>query len=120
MPAANSAWASRVNFASKAALGAIVFFFQAEDGIRDLIVTGVQTCALPILKPKSCATLERAARSRSWRARSSNHAGAPGDWRSRLFVWQATSAISPTSSSRGDRKRGVEGKRGDLGGRRII
>src|SRR5216683_4972548 len=27
------------------------FFFQAEDGIRDLIVTGVQTCALPILAP---------------------------------------------------------------------
>src|SRR2546421_6901365 len=26
-----------------------LFFFQAEDGIRDLIVTGVQTCALPIL-----------------------------------------------------------------------
>src|SRR5256886_6838206 len=26
-----------------------VFFFQAEDGIRDLTVTGVQTCALPIL-----------------------------------------------------------------------
>src|SRR5690349_22041506 len=25
------------------------FFFQAEDGIRDLYVTGVQTCALPIL-----------------------------------------------------------------------
>src|SRR5206468_10177116 len=25
-----------------------VFFFQAEDGIRGLIVTGVQTCALPI------------------------------------------------------------------------
>src|SRR3989440_7513434 len=26
----------------------VFFFFQAEDGIRDLIVTGVQTCALPI------------------------------------------------------------------------
>src|SRR5206468_5164893 len=26
------------------------FFFQAEDGIRYLIVTGVQTCALPILE----------------------------------------------------------------------
>src|SRR5690606_40265415 len=26
-------------------------FFQAEDGIRDFHVTGVQTCALPILKP---------------------------------------------------------------------
>src|SRR2546422_4633292 len=31
------------------------FFFQAEDGIRDVAVTGVQTCALPIslsLRPK--------------------------------------------------------------------
>ena len=27
----------------------IFFFFQAEDGIRDDLVTGVQTCALPIL-----------------------------------------------------------------------
>src|SRR5256886_12567581 len=26
----------------------LAFFFQAEDGIRDLTVTGVQTCALPI------------------------------------------------------------------------
>src|SRR3712207_7244711 len=26
----------------------VVFFFQAEDGIRDIGVTGVQTCALPI------------------------------------------------------------------------
>jgi len=25
-----------------------IFFFQAEDGIRDIGVTGVQTCALPI------------------------------------------------------------------------
>ena len=26
----------------------VYFFFQAEDGIRDRLVTGVQTCALPI------------------------------------------------------------------------
>src|SRR3712207_7371865 len=26
----------------------LIFFFQAEDGIRDIGVTGVQTCALPI------------------------------------------------------------------------
>src|SRR5687768_17752772 len=26
----------------------LLFFFQAEDGIRDVAVTGVQTCALPI------------------------------------------------------------------------
>src|SRR5256885_7620972 len=31
-----------------AEVGRIFFFFQAEDGIRDYKVTGVQTCALPI------------------------------------------------------------------------
>src|SRR2546430_5629749 len=36
-----------VVIASMRAIG--FFFFQAEDGIRDLTVTGVQTCALPIL-----------------------------------------------------------------------
>src|SRR5256885_9657225 len=29
-------------------MATVVFFFQAEDGIRDYKVTGVQTCALPI------------------------------------------------------------------------
>src|SRR3712207_7073954 len=29
-------------------MGEMLFFFQAEDGIRDIGVTGVQTCALPI------------------------------------------------------------------------
>src|SRR5690606_21471821 len=32
-----------------------VFFFQAEDGIRDFHVTGVQTCALPILDAEESA-----------------------------------------------------------------
>src|SRR5690349_23752467 len=31
----------------------VFFFFQAEDGIRDLYVTGVQTCALPICRAPS-------------------------------------------------------------------
>src|SRR5690625_4192574 len=35
------------------------FFFQAEDGIRDGHVTGVQTCALPILSPVSSAATPR-------------------------------------------------------------
>src|SRR5438093_8893399 len=30
----------------------VFFFFQAEDGIRDWSVTGVQTCALPIWSPR--------------------------------------------------------------------
>src|SRR5216684_6176569 len=47
----------------------LVFFFQAEDGIRDVAVTGVQTCALPILGPeragdKSAERLQVARRQR--------------------------------------------------------
>src|SRR5256886_10391828 len=43
----------------------VVFFFQAEDGIRDLTVTGVQTCALPIwLRPREGARRNRSTRSR--------------------------------------------------------
>src|SRR6266513_5458209 len=38
-----------------------LFFFQAEDGIRDRNVTGVQTCALPISPEERVAVLERAA-----------------------------------------------------------
>src|SRR5256885_4165790 len=36
-----------------------VFFLQAEDGIRDYKVTGVQTCALPILRAYSSAVRMR-------------------------------------------------------------
>src|SRR5688500_15054082 len=56
------------------------FFFQAEDGIRDYKVTGVQTCALPIFGfcalPRSSRTTRRAwpATSRS----SSTRTGSPG------------------------------------------
>src|SRR5687768_18095834 len=43
------------------------FFFQAEDGIRDVAVTGVQTCALPIFHadrdvPAALAGVDRVAR----------------------------------------------------------
>src|SRR5256886_10327446 len=41
----------------------ICFFFQAEDGIRDLTVTGVQTCALPILSCWACSwSLDKSSR----------------------------------------------------------
>src|SRR4030066_592022 len=57
------------------------FFFQAEDGIRDSSVTGVQTCALPICRTGSCARRRRRrdgparARARA-RARGGNGRGA--------------------------------------------
>src|SRR5690606_39540987 len=37
------------------------FFFQAEDGIRDFHVTGVQTCALPISETLQAALSDRLA-----------------------------------------------------------
>src|SRR2546430_3054210 len=43
-----------------------LFFFQAEDGIRDLTVTGVQTCALPIYRRGDAAA--RHGRRRSGRS----------------------------------------------------
>src|SRR2546430_8489471 len=67
------------------------FFFQAEDGIRDLTVTGVQTCALPICDDRAVAAvrehdaievvdvLDAAHRSESDLRRAGNEAS-PGDF----------------------------------------
>src|SRR5687768_5802367 len=41
------------------------FFFQAEDGIRDVAVTGVQTCALPIVIA-NCKTINRKGQEGTW------------------------------------------------------
>src|SRR6266849_10151726 len=73
----------------------LFFFFQAEDGIRDPLVTGVQTCALPIFDQGGC--IERLLVS-----------GARG----RL--------VAVPSAVVEDRKSVVWGKSVDLGGRRII
>src|SRR5256885_4980566 len=40
----------------KCVTAVVFFFFQAEDGIRDYKVTGVQTCALPISSTRLPAT----------------------------------------------------------------
>src|SRR6266498_3550082 len=39
-------------------MGYVFFFFQAEDGIRDADVTGVQTCALPIFDRDKFSTAD--------------------------------------------------------------
>src|SRR2546429_9816097 len=83
----------------------VIFFFQAEDGIRDVAVTGVQTCALPIL----IAMDEHPAAAVRQKADSSIVVGMRlvKDGRAGAFV-------------SADRKSVVEGKSVDLGGRRII
>src|SRR5947207_8456900 len=75
------------------------FFFQAEDGIRDHCVTGVQTCALPISAWRRSVPLAA--------SMLPNTATQP----------RRMPATPPTASSR-DRKSVVEGKRVDLGGGR--
>src|SRR2546430_12684613 len=56
--------------------GWFVFFFQAEDGIRDLTVTGVQTCALPIShgarSPRAPATVPESRRTSGSRGRAAS------------------------------------------------
>src|SRR2546430_13576612 len=55
----------------------LFFFFQAEDGIRDLTVTGVQTCALPISRPQRPSTALQPAGPRSATAGAPRAPAAP-------------------------------------------
>src|SRR5437764_15304645 len=71
------------------------FFFQAEDGIRDTSVTGVQTCALPIFNPVDLQ-VDRIDLNRSGIGNFSHNIDA------------------------GEDRKSVVGKSVDLGGRRII
>src|SRR5256885_13190793 len=48
----------------------IFFFFQAEDGIRDYKVTGVQTCALPICRLRWTIVIAQAYRKVAAKSRS--------------------------------------------------
>src|SRR5207237_6320191 len=52
----------RVVFLHVCAVCVFFFFFQAEDGIRDSSVTGVQTCALPICMHEVSPGIERVGR----------------------------------------------------------
>src|ERR1035437_2574406 len=80
-----------------------IFFFQAEDGIRDIGVTGVQTCALPISIPSptrdtlsSASTSRRAPMAPYWSARMHS-------W---LFPGRATTEGPSTGETPGQRCRG--------------
>src|SRR5260221_9240211 len=96
------------------------FFFQAEDGIRDHCVTGVQTCALPISGDCSQVWRESAAeKSRSGVAAFTPYLRAVSG-STRLRCSTSARRASRMRSSALDRKSVVEGKRVDLGGRRII
>src|SRR5690606_40700996 len=70
-------------------------FFQAEDGIRDFHVTGVQTCALPIWRRRALAAGAGSRATHARAARTTRPAGLPEDQR-----WQGPAprgARAPTA-----------------------
>src|SRR6266511_468766 len=69
----------------------VFFFFQAEDGIRDFHVTGVQTCALPILAP---ARWERAG---SFTETAT--LGTAASWKTASIPWTARAAAPGSAQS---------------------
>src|SRR2546422_11202355 len=94
----------------------VVFFFQAEDGIRDVAVTGVQTCALPISLDRALPRLRRFLRRphREALARGGTHAlpqgSGPGARSSRGGSPQDR-GTGPRSPTRRTRDRAVPGDR---------
>src|SRR5687767_15982849 len=98
-------------------ISGLYFFFQAEDGIRDKLVTGVQTCALPIssrssrLSPSArrsssaCTMASTVARDRSCRgARRSEERRVGKECRSRWSAYDeknnAETARQPLENQR--------------------
>src|SRR3712207_8229127 len=97
-------------------------FFQAEDGIRDIGVTGVQTCALPILCPPLAAA-EAMARYAGWRPGTDPEPARLQASKESFRRARAAGVRIVNGSDMGvfaDRKRVGEGKSVDLGGRRCI
>src|SRR5690606_41206782 len=96
------------------------FFFQAEDGIRDFHVTGVQTCALPIsgvISVTSGPTSERSAAT-SCGEHTRARAPAPTASTARRRTASEAGPRTPTASSAAsDRKSDEEGKKEELGDR---
>src|SRR5688500_19321511 len=73
-----SAWQTRHQNTIAFCQNFCIFFFQAEDGIRDYKVTGVQTCALPICRrpsrPRTARRPRRPTGSRRGRAAAASAA----------------------------------------------
>src|SRR5438876_6285099 len=65
-------WLCFFLFSAKVCIFFFFFFFQAEDGIRDGRVTGVQTCALPICLNSTRRTLNSSVEGGARPTRSSN------------------------------------------------
>src|SRR5256885_7508475 len=81
----------------------LFFFFQAEDGIRDYKVTGVQTCALPISSAAELREIYRPILDRTFRCPVHNGTCPPGP-KAEFLVTTISSAELIKHASNSDRK----------------
>src|SRR5690606_39958870 len=96
----------------KCAVLSFFFFFQAEDGIRDFHVTGVQTCALPISRCRA-STWPATRWPRWW----PDWSWGPR-WRGCWTAWPLSAVSGGASSSRAWPGRSEERRVGKEGGAR--
>src|SRR5699024_11320055 len=93
----------------------VFFFFQAEDGIRDRNVTGVQTCALPISSPTTAPKIS-ACKSASVKSNAlsasgfsqaviSTDAGSTGNGLTINSKGTTPAQVSPCSTTRSEERR---------------
>src|SRR3712207_9267993 len=101
----------------------MMLFFQAEDGMRDIGVTGVQTCALPILfallSMAQVAVAQNTLRARV-KDRETKEAVAGATVSVKGTEISAVTDAEGSAQLAGDRKSVVEGESVGLGGSRII
>src|SRR5207249_7989218 len=95
----------------------IIFFFQAEDGIRDRNVTGVQTCALPISwRFPRCATPRDAIPPYRWARASERSAESARAGRDRICRRVIGYGTEDSKTSRSEERRVGKEVRGVRGG----
>src|SRR3712207_8002903 len=87
-----------------------LFFFQAEDGIRDIGVTGVQTCALPIFPPGGLAVITPVTFGWTWirNASALRSAVSSRSLRSTSIATVSSDRITPSPSRSEERRVGKE------------
>src|SRR6266699_5954876 len=83
----------------------VFFFFQAEDGIRDADVTGVQTCALPIAAPTRCSAMTARRSSTGASRRAGTSSSTPRGLTSagrKTCTWASTITMTSSGAGVGD------------------
>src|SRR5687767_2648265 len=83
----------------------VFFFFQAEDGIRDKLVTGVQTCALPISPAPECGRAKLLSRQHLLRFQVGSSTARFSEKSVRRFASEPADRVATASACRSEERR---------------